>query len=449
MSLIIQRSSRNLTRPILLVIFVVAVSLSWLAIPYLVDGSQLLGDTGRLYKTGQLEQSQLLGQSLGRIYRTPTGEELTATFATDDYFAARNQNTSTLLFDPADHLIFFVSETVHTGRLPARLPEFTLLRPDNKNIKPVHVEGPEDVQHHRVSYVYFRKTGEDGLLALPGDGSPFRLVVENGDERRADYVGWFEWTYPAVLPKDMAENSGFTPVMVAALALGLLAATLTPCMLQLSVMYVALLGGTAAQGGTEHRKRALWFALAFTGGFVGLFAMVGGLIGWSGQFMQILLGQYATPISIVSGVIVFAIGLYLAYQARMPLVCKLPLSRVSHLLKTHSVWASMFLSVGFAFGCISCFGGAIIGTLAIYVGMLNSVSAGAALMGLFALAVAVPFLFAAIMLEKSETALSFLNYWLKPVRYFTAFVVMFFGIVLMTDNYHTLSDLIYPYLGLG
>jgi len=38
--------------------------------------------------------------------------------------------------------------------------------------------------------------------------------------------------------------------------------------------------------------------------------------------------------------------------------------------------------------------------------------------------------------------------WQKPVQYLTALVVLFFGIVLITDNYHVLSDALYPYLGL-
>jgi cytochrome c-type biogenesis protein len=118
-------------------------------------------------------------------------------------------------------------------------------------------------------------------------------------------------------------------------------------------------------------------------------------------------------------------------------------------IRKHSLISSAILAIGYTLGCITCFGGAIIGTLMIYIGTLDSPILGAGIMAIFALGVAIPFLIAAILLGKSESLMATLAEWQKPIQYLMAFVVLFFGLVLITDNYHVLSDAIYPYLGLG
>ena len=97
---------------------------------------------------------------------------------------------------------------------------------------------------------------------------------------------------------------------------------------------------------------------------------------------------------------------------------------------------------------MSCFGGAIIGTLLIYVGALGSAPVGAALMGIFAAGVAIPFLLAAFFFSRMQGLFEAIGRHTRMVGAVSSVVIVLFGVLLITDNFHTVSDLIYPYLGL-
>jgi cytochrome c-type biogenesis protein len=440
----------------LMLLLIAAVTVSWLVFPYLFSGKKILSQTGADIKLGKIERSQTISQLLSRRYITPAREEFLATFATKEYFKFSNQSQAMGELRPDKYHIFFITESIHTGRLPATLPDITLLLPDSSNIKPFKVDGPSKVEHHRLSYVYFDRYDTDGKPVIPETGQPFRLVMENSyGDHRPDYVGWFEWTYPPELPEGVKQDSLFSPLAVVSLSIGLLSAVLTPCMLQMSLMYFAVLSGSSgwANGDEAHKQEIVKrqmrrFSIAFITGFVLLFTLVGALIGWSGQLMQAWFSLYTTQISVASGILVLVFGFYLAYQARMPLVCKIPLQKFARRIENHSLLATTSLSIAYALGCITCFGGAIIGTLMIYVGTLESPFLGASIMALFAIGVGIPFFIAALLMSKTESVMAALQRWQRPIQIFTALVVIFFGLVLTTDNYHTVSDFIYPYLGL-
>ncbi len=442
---------------VFLLLLIAGLTASWLIFPYVLQGRQILSQTGQEVKLEKLERGQTISQLLSRRYITPDRQEITGTFAPREYFEYSGQLKTMELLEADSHHVFFIAESIHVGTLPQRMPEVTLLLPDDTNIPASSVEGPVQADHHRSLTVKFPKFLEDGSPSIPANGDPFRIVVQNFFPNGTDYVGWLEWNYPPELPEDLDKGGFSTPWLAALLAVGLLASVLTPCMLQLSAMYFAVLVGSstlyAAQGTSAEslrykRGRIMRFSVAFILGFVILFAAIGALIGWSGLAMQAYIGLYSTQISVAAGGVVLAFGIYLAYQAGMPVACKLPLAGISEGLRQHSMLASAILAIGYSLGCITCFGGAIIGTLLIYIGTLDSPALGAGIMALFALGVAIPFLLAAWLFGRSPRLMTLLAGWQKPVQYTTALVVLFFGIVLITDNYHVLSDALYPYLGL-
>jgi len=104
--------------------------------------------------------------------------------------------------------------------------------------------------------------------------------------------------------------------------------------------------------------------------------------------------------------------------------------------------------VAFSLGCITCFGGAIVGTLLIYIGSAGSAEIGAAIMLTFSAGIAIPFFAAALAVSQAGRLAHGLDR-MRPWAGFVASVVMAaFALVLMTDNFHVLSDFIYPLLNL-
>jgi len=105
-------------------------------------------------------------------------------------------------------------------------------------------------------------------------------------------------------------------------------------------------------------------------------------------------------------------------------------------------------ATAFSIGCMTCFGGAIVGTLLLYVGSVGSAAVGAAIMLTFSAGVAIPFLAAAFALSRATRLTERLDR-IRPWAGFVSSAIMAaFGIVLITDNFHVLSDLIYPFLHL-
>ena len=191
-------------------------------------------------------------------------------------------------------------------------------------------------------------------------------------------------------------------------------------------------------------------ALSFVAGLTALFTLTGAGIGHAGKQMQMFFAVWSPTLSVISGIIVILMGLWVGIRSRAPLVCRLVPDKMLRGSSggTASYFGSALIAVGFSLGCITCFGGAIIATLLIYVGSLGSALVGATVMFGFSMGVAIPFLLAAFFLSRTMPLLSKINQYAPAIGSIGMLVIVAFGVVLVTDNFHALSDLIYPWLRL-
>jgi len=144
-----------------------------------------------------------------------------------------------------------------------------------------------------------------------------------------------------------------------------------------------------------------------------------------------------------------AMGLWIGVKARVPMVCKLPFAGVASSLDKKNIFGPALMAAGFSLGCMTCFSGAIIATLLIYVGALGSASIGALVLFMFSLGVAIPFLAAALYLSRVMPVMTYLAKHARPLGLASMVIIIAFGMVLLTDNFHALSNAIYPFLGLS
>ena len=84
----------------------------------------------------------------------------------------------------------------------------------------------------------------------------------------------------------------------------------------------------------------------------------------------------------------------------------------------------------------------------IYVGSIGSALVGALIMFTFSTGVAIPFMLAAVFLGRTLPVLARIQSYAPQIGLVSMIVIVLFGLVLVTDNFHALSDAIYPYLGL-
>jgi cytochrome c biogenesis protein CcdA len=85
----------------------------------------------------------------------------------------------------------------------------------------------------------------------------------------------------------------------------------------------------------------------------------------------------------------------------------------------------------------------------IYVGALGSASVGALVLFLFSLVgVAIPFLAAALLLSRVLPLMGWIADHTRTLGLISMLVIVAFGLVLITNNFHVVSNMIYPLLQL-
>jgi cytochrome c-type biogenesis protein len=430
------------------------ISSAWLVFPYLVEGRHLLSDVGASVQDQRRARSVGIGQYLTRFADGPGEADVEVLFATPRYFEIADKARAVAEYRPDRYLVFVVSETVHVSRLPQELPTATLVV-DGREYLPVDVEGPTDVEHHRATTVRFARVAPSGERVVKEGSRTVELWLTNAwDPARTKRTA--TWQLPITYPEDVVSGGLWTPAMLLAMSAGLLSAVFTPCLLQLIVIYLVTLTGLGAEEigrrgavPVAARRKMFVVALSFVTAFIALYTGAGAMIGFIGKEAQLLFAEWSRAVSIGAGILVIGLGIWVGIKARAPLVCRIPKAAAMAKIDRRGIVGPALVAAGFSLGCSACFGGAIIATLLIYVGALGSAPVGALVMFMFSLGVAIPFLLAALFLSRVMPVMGQLTKYAPHVGFASMAVIIAFGAVLVTDNFHVLSSMIYPWLGLS
>ena len=234
---------------------------------------------------------------------------------------------------------------------------------------------------------------------------------------------------------------------------------MTPCLLQLVVVFGGVIAGFSTVPGTSAggiaqltpviRRKIMQLAFAFVLGFLSLYALAGAFIGAVGHQAQLAFSEYSRMVAVISGVIVILLGLWVGFRGTRDFACRIPDRGAMNSLSLRDRAGALLTSMGYALGCTACFGGAIVATLVVYVGAIGSPYIGAGIMMIFGVGVAIPFLLSAWYISKMDSIINFLAGNARSLSLASMAIIIIFGLILVTDNFHTVSDIIYPYLGLS
>jgi len=445
------------TALVLLVLLVATgIAATWLVFPYLVKDQNLLQAVGGDVKQEHLLRSISIGRFLSRTTFGAGEAQVDMLYAPPKFFEVTDRADAVGEYRPDLYLVFLVTETTHIEDLPEALPDARLFV-DDVEFKPYDVEGPLVVYHHRVLSVRFPAFADDGEPIVTDNTSELRLELTNswdpgGGTRIAS------WQLPLEYPAEVQNGSVWTPLLVLGVSAGLLSFVLTPCLLQLILIYVAALAGftvaasrtESEPNATELKRKVLTTAVAFVLGFSLLFTATGAAIGHAGKEAQMFFSTWSSTITVVAGILVIIMGIWIGLRARTPLICRIvPQSVQTQIRKPSTAIGAALTAAGFSLGCMTCFGGAIIATLLIYVGAIGSAFIGAMVMMAFSLGVVIPFILAALFLSRALPLLSRIQQLAPQIGLVSMLVMVAFGMVLVTDNFHVVSDFIYPYLKLS
>ncbi|HEX9611152.1 MAG TPA: cytochrome c biogenesis protein CcdA [Gemmatimonadales bacterium] len=207
---------------------------------------------------------------------------------------------------------------------------------------------------------------------------------------------------------------------------------LSPCVLPLIPSYVGFLTGMSADELEHRRGTALVHGLWFVAGFSLVFVLLGAAASAVGS----LLREHQLWLGRVGGILVILFGLYLIGALRPAFLMRERRIQLSH--KPLGYFGSAIVGITFGAAWTPCIG-PILGAIFTLAATQAGLGAGMALLGVYALGLAIPFLVTALALDR------FLG-WFQRFRPYLVWVdrtagalLILLGILLVTDRFTLLA----------
>ncbi|RTL77184.1 MAG: cytochrome c biogenesis protein CcdA [Bradyrhizobiaceae bacterium] len=205
---------------------------------------------------------------------------------------------------------------------------------------------------------------------------------------------------------------------------------LSPCVLPLVPAYLVYLTGATVEHVASEEKPAasrravllcaLLFVLGFSTVFVGL--------GASASVVGSALRRWSAELSIIAGLVIIVMGLHFLGLTRIGFLMRE--GRVP-IPKPVGLWGAYVMGLAFAFGWTPCIGPVLAAILSIAASE-NTVQKGALLLAVYSAGLGIPFMLAAILIERSSSALARLRRYLPTVERVMGGLMVLVGIGFLT-----------------
>jgi cytochrome c-type biogenesis protein len=208
---------------------------------------------------------------------------------------------------------------------------------------------------------------------------------------------------------------------------------LSPCVLPLVPGYLSYVTGRSVDElrARSHRERIaiLRASLAFVLGFSTVFVALGA----SATAVGRLLLAYKLEANLVGGVIIIVFGLFLTGLLNLRWL-NFDLRWVHRLRTGGGGWLSSYLlGLAFAFGWTPCIGPILGSILTVSASSAGTVS-GIVLLSVYSLGLGLPFLLAALLVERFLEHMKTLRRWSRPLYIGSGVIMILMGIVMITGQ---------------
>lgn len=229
-------------------------------------------------------------------------------------------------------------------------------------------------------------------------------------------------------------DASLLPALLVALAAGVLS-FLSPCVLPIVPPYLAYMGGISMNDLTGQgvaRRRAILPAAFFVLGLSTVFLFMGFAASAFGQFFL----QNQVLFSRIAGAVVIVLGLHFLHVIRIPVLDRE--ARLDAGDRGGSAFGAYVLGLAFAFGWTPCIGpqlGAILSLAA----SEASVARGTTLLGVYALGLGIPFLLAAVFIQRSMGLMARLKRHMGLIERAMGVLLILVGVALLTGAFAAFS----------
>ncbi|MGH9555006.1 MAG: cytochrome c biogenesis CcdA family protein, partial [Terriglobales bacterium] len=221
------------------------------------------------------------------------------------------------------------------------------------------------------------------------------------------------------------------PLPIAAFVAGLVS-FLSPCVLPLVPGYVSLISGVGVEElKTQERKllSALMLnSLMFILGFSLVFIALGAVATTVGQFAR----DYYPILTRVAGIIIIIFGLHLTGIVKLKFLYAD--KRLHSVQGGSSAWGAFAVGFAFAFGWTPCIG-PILATILAFAGSQENVWQGVALLAVYSLGLAVPFLLTSLGIDRFLEFYSRFRPHLNKVEIASGVLLIAVGVLVFTRKF--------------
>lgn len=169
---------------------------------------------------------------------------------------------------------------------------------------------------------------------------------------------------------------------------------ISPCMLPLLPLYISYFAG-----GADKKHKVFLRALCFVLGFTVVFSLLGLFAGTLGAFLK----QYKTVVNIVGGLLIVLFGLSYLEVIRLPFF-----KGMQHGRTANTAISAFLFGVIYSISLTPCIG-AFLGSALALAGAAGTAVKGVLLLVTYSLGLGVPFLLSALLIERLNTAFSFIK----------------------------------------
>lgn len=210
----------------------------------------------------------------------------------------------------------------------------------------------------------------------------------------------------------------------------------SPCLLPLIPAYISYITGISTN--EEVNKNKL-FVLKRTLGFVLGFTIIFVLMGASSSFLGSLFIRNQLLFSKLSGILIIIMGLKMMNIINMNF---LNLEKRIQAPKKVTNWiSSVLIGMAFAAGWTPCFG-PILASILVYAGGADTVSHGIYLLVIYSIGMAIPFIIAALFINKYKAFMGKVSYKMTYIPKISGLIMVVFGILIFFDKVVDISRLL-------
>jgi cytochrome c-type biogenesis protein len=222
------------------------------------------------------------------------------------------------------------------------------------------------------------------------------------------------------------------PLMLAFSA-GLLS-FLSPCVLPLVPAYISYITGLSMSE-SENKKSNLFVfyrSIGFVAGFSIIFIIMGASVTSLGRIFI----KNQDIFKKVSGVLILLFGLHTTGIYKIKIFYRE--KKFLSFNKTSGAFGSVLMGIAFAAGWTPCVG-PILSSILVYAGSMETVNKGIVLLSFYSLGLAVPFVLAAVAMEKLSSKIVKLGKHLTTISVISGVLMIIMGILIFTSHISILS----------